>query len=282
MSFRIHHLNCGTMCPFGGGLVGGGPLFAPAELVAHCLLVEMPQGLVLVDTGFGEADVARPKERLGSPFLFATRPVLRAKETALEQIVALGFDPRDVRDVVVTHLDLDHAGGLSDFPEAKVHVFAKEHHAAIDRPTAQEKRRYRAPQFAHGPRWQIHEVLGEKWNDFEAVRVLFDDVLLVPLVGHSRGHVAVAVRDGDGWLLHAGDAYFHEHEMRTPPACPPALRLFQSAMSFDDRARRENQERLRALVREKSHVRVFSAHSPTELEALRASREASGSARDGS
>jgi len=275
MSLRIHHLSCGTMCPFGGGLVTGGPLFSSAELVAHCLLVEMPQGLVLVDTGFGTADVSAPRERLGGAFLFGVRPELRVEETAVRQIERLGFDPRDVRDVVVTHLDLDHAGGLSDFPEAKVHVFAPEHLAATTGPTAQERRRYRAPQLSHRPRWAVHDVSGETWEGFGAVRVLFDDVLLVPLVGHSRGHSAVAVRDGDGWLLHAGDGYFHEGEMREPPTCPPALRFFQSALAFDDDARRKNQERLRALVKERPNVRVFSAHSKAELDRLKAARSAS-------
>jgi len=34
-----------------------------------------------------------------------------------------------------------------------------------------------------------------------------DDVLLIPLPGHSRGHCGVAVKTGEGWLLHCGDAY---------------------------------------------------------------------------
>jgi hypothetical protein len=42
----IHHLNCGTMRPFGGRLVSGtGPVLATAELVCHCLLVEADHGL---------------------------------------------------------------------------------------------------------------------------------------------------------------------------------------------------------------------------------------------
>jgi glyoxylase-like metal-dependent hydrolase (beta-lactamase superfamily II) len=36
------------------------------------------------------------------------------------QVQRLGFDPRDVRHIVLTHLDFDHAGGLDDFPHATV------------------------------------------------------------------------------------------------------------------------------------------------------------------
>ncbi len=60
--------------------------------------------------------------------------------------------------------------------------------------------RYVAAQWAHGPRWQRHEVAGEDWFGFGAVTALDDDVLLVPLRGHTRGHCGVAVRRPDGRL----------------------------------------------------------------------------------
>jgi glyoxylase-like metal-dependent hydrolase (beta-lactamase superfamily II) len=44
----------------------------------------------------------------------------------LEQVKQLGFSPRDVRHIVLTHLDSDHAGGLENFPEAHVHVLEAE------------------------------------------------------------------------------------------------------------------------------------------------------------
>ena len=48
MAVRIHHLNCGTMCPFGGSLLGGdGAALASARLVCHCLLIEGDDGLEL-------------------------------------------------------------------------------------------------------------------------------------------------------------------------------------------------------------------------------------------
>ncbi|WP_223281445.1 MBL fold metallo-hydrolase [Streptomyces antnestii] len=46
------------------------------------------------------------------------RPVLDTGETAVRQVAALGYDIEDVRHIVLTHLDLDHAGGLRDFPPA--------------------------------------------------------------------------------------------------------------------------------------------------------------------
>jgi glyoxylase-like metal-dependent hydrolase (beta-lactamase superfamily II) len=269
---HVHHLNCGTMCPLSARLVNGrGGLLEPARMVCHCLLVEGNDGLVLVDTGLGTQDVRDPRSRLGGVFVRVTRPRLSVEETALAQVQRLGFSPTDVRHIVPTHLDLDHVGGLSDFPEAAVHVFEKEHAAAMARRTAKEKNRYRPVQIAHGPRWRIHGVGGDRWFGFESVRVLGDGddaILLVPLVGHTRGHCGVAVRSGGRWILHAGDAYFARGEVHDDaPRCPPALEWFQSMMEMDRRARLANRRRLRELARAHGgEVTVLSAHSPEELD----------------
>ena len=136
-----------------------------------------------------------------------------------------------------------------------------------------ERPRYPACHFDHGPRWVTYSVEGDTWFGFESIRVMpgvDPEVLLIPLVGHSRGHTGVAVRDADGWLLHCGDAYFHRSEVADPPSCPPALRHFQNAMAADRRARRRNQERLRELAREHGdEVRLFCAHDPVELQRAR-------------
>ncbi len=225
LTLVIHHLNCATLHPLGS--FGGRVL--PAAMVAHCLLVERADGLLLVDTGFGRDDVATPA-RLGRVVVGALRPALEPAETAAAQVLALGHRIEDVTDVVVTHLDLDHAGGLADFPGARVHVLEAEL-AAATRPTVRERARYLSAQWAHGPRWVTHRVEGEEWHGFGAVTALADDVLLVPLHGHTRGHCGVAVRRpvdrGGGWLLHAGDAYFDAGEKETPAHARPGLRLFQ-------------------------------------------------------
>ncbi len=271
---RVHHLNCATMCPRGGALLGGsGGPWNKARLVCHCLLVETRDGLVLVDTGLGLDDLASPRTRLGGPFLTFARPLCDPKECAVRQVEALGFRAGDVRHVVVTHLDVDHAGGLPDFPEATVHLHAKEHAAALARATRNERERYRPAQWAHGARFKTYEEAGERWFGFEAVRALGgtdDGVLLVPLHGHTRGHSAVAVQGDDGWLLHCGDAYFAHGELdATNPRCPPALAAFQRILSMDEAARVANQARLRELARDHAReVRLFCAHSADELDAL--------------
>lgn len=270
---RVHHLNCATMCPPGGRLLAGkGRIFSRGRMVCHCLLVEAPSGLVLVDTGFGLAAVDDPGKYVGSAFRAFVGPRLDASETAVRQVEALGFRADDVRDVLVTHLDLDHAGGLADFPRARVHVHDPELGAALARATLAERRRYRPAQWVHGPAWAPYAASGEPWNGFECARGLEGlppEILALPLPGHTRGHAAIAVRGDDGWLVHAGDAYFFRGEMSAMPRCPAGLAVFQARVAVDDAARCANRDRLRALALDRSlGVRVFCAHDPVEWETL--------------
>jgi glyoxylase-like metal-dependent hydrolase (beta-lactamase superfamily II) len=269
---RIHHLNCGTLCPNGARMVNGsGGWLEPARIVCHCLLIESDDGLVLVDTGFGVEDTRRPRQ-LGAAFALM-RPRADIAETALKQIEALGFKANDVKQIVTTHLDPDHSGGLPDFPLAEVHVFADELDAAMN-PSWRDKPRYRRVHWQHNPQWIRHHVEGDQWFGFDGVRILPDlgtEMLMVPLAGHTLGHTGIAVKTDESWMLHCGDAYFHHDEVATPPSCPPGLRFFQNLNNADRKQRLGNQERLRELVtRHGEEVQLLCSHDPQELDLAQA------------
>ncbi len=117
---RIHHLNCGCMCPLGGALYDGFSHGLAAHLACHCLLVETDRdGLVLVDTGFGEADLRERGRRLSPFFRLMNRIQYDPELSALAQLRRLGFRPGDVRHIVLTHLDFDHAGAWTTFPRPR-------------------------------------------------------------------------------------------------------------------------------------------------------------------
>lgn len=270
MGLRVHHLNCGTMCPVCARLMNGqGGWLESAKLVCHVLLIETPKdGLVLVDTGIGKLDVEKPS-RLGQPFIALTRPRLDLSETAISQVQQLGFSVDDVRHIVVTHLDLDHAGGLPDFPNAQVHVFEPEYNAAMY-PDLRSRARYLPSQWAHSPRWVKYKSgVGESWfglNNAQAINGLSDDILMVPLIGHTRGHCGVAVRGEEGWMLHCGDAYFFHGQLQADPEMPLGIRLFEQMVQTDRKKRIENLNRLQALKQLHGHeIEIFCAHDPVEF-----------------
>jgi len=114
-----------------------------------------------------------PGLALGRPFTAIVRPRTDPASTAIRQVEALGFSATDVQHIITTHLDVDHAGGLPDFPDATVHVHAIEKDAALTRGSFEEKNRYRPGHFAHGPKWAKYEAIaGEPWFGFPAVRSL--------------------------------------------------------------------------------------------------------------
>jgi len=269
----VRHLNCGSM-----RLVTPDPESAdlrPERSVAHCLLIETAEdGLVLVDTGLGSQDVADPERSLGPMFLGRAEPLLELAETAAEQIRSLGYAPSDVRHIVLTHLDLDHAGGLGDFPAAQVHVSEVELRAAAAAPGfhPEDRNRYRPLQWAHHPKWAAFgPERGDTWFGFDSVAQptgLPEGIRIIPLGGHSAGHVGVAVNaDSERWLLHAGDAYYYHGELDVQnPRSVPGLDYLQGITEVDRDRRLGNNARLRELIRKHStDVEVFCSHDPWEF-----------------
>lgn len=244
------------------------------RLTCHCLLIERPDGLVLVDTGFGLQDVVRPRDRLSAFILALLRPEFRFEMTAFRQVQRLGYQPSDVRDIILTHLDFDHAGGLDDFPQATVHLLERERVSAFAQESWLDRQRYRPQQWSTRRRWITYEAgEGDTWYGFDAVRELAGlppDIVLVPLIGHTHGHCGVAVRRERDWLFLTGDAYFYHGEMDLQrPRCTPGLRFYQWMMEKNRPARLWNQARLRELKRARSaEVTLFSSHDVREYQYL--------------
>jgi len=276
---RIHHLNCISTCPLGGRLMDGqtGSLLCRGQLCCHCLLVETDDGLVLLDTGLGLEDVRHPRARLSGFFLTLLSPDFREEMTAVRQVEQLGFAPSDVRHIVLTHLDFDHAGGLDDFPAAQVHLMQAEQADAARQASWLDRQRFRPQQWSSRPRWKLHAASAPAaqvpWFGFKSVVPLEGlpcQVLMVPLPGHTLGHAGIALHDGSKWLLLAGDAYFYHHEMDLQrPWCTPGLRFYQTLMEKDREARLANQKRLRQLRHDHgAQIEVFSSHDTVEFERL--------------
>ena len=111
-------------------------------------------------------NMAEPR-RLGRQWVLQASPRLDRAETAHDQIVALGHSVDDVRHIVLTHLDLDHAGGIPDFPRARIHVHAREHAAAITRTIPTRPGHHIEGHFARAPNWRTWDDGGERWFGFE-------------------------------------------------------------------------------------------------------------------
>jgi glyoxylase-like metal-dependent hydrolase (beta-lactamase superfamily II) len=232
-----------------GWAMGFGPLLRRQgalgrdRLSMTCLLVERADGLLLVDTGFALSARTDPAANVGRLFNFFSPVEVQVGEAAADRVRAIGKRPEDVTDIVCTHLDVDHVAGLRDFPKARVHASRLE----IDDALTSWNPRYRQECWAHRPRWERHDLLRQEHVGFPTSRDIFGDgsVVLLGAAGHSKGHVAVALRAGSGHVVHTGDAVYLEDEARHGIAgLGPGLRVMRRLVDRD----RDEAERTRFLV----------------------------------
>lgn len=266
MIHKIHHLHCGTMCPVCGPLFGQSRFLA--HVICHCLLLETDQGLVLVDTGLGIQDYLHPKQRLGRITTKIGRIENNLELSAIAQVQKLGFKPCDVKHILVSHLDFDHAGGISDFPQATVHVMSNEYNATQNLKALKNRARYKPQQFQQHRYWNFIEPLyGEAWfnlNRVQGFHIFQDDILMIPLPGHSAGHCGIAIRQTVGWLFFCGDAYYShleldgQHKLHT-------LNQLERVFADDNALRIQNLKKIQHLAQYENGIEIICAHDPTEL-----------------
>lgn len=228
-------------------------------------VIEHPEGLIVVDTG-ELAGASTPADYLESePGLrWFVAPNFRIQVGTQEeigpQLRALGLDPNDVRWLVQTHLHFDHTGGLGFFPRSEVLVsrleFDKPPNGAAPslwpswyRPTLVEAR-----SGAYGPFGESH------------VLTRAGDVRLLSTPGHTNGHLAVVLDDGETTYFFAGDAAFSEARL---------LKGEVAGISQDVAATRDTLGRIRELTRRQPVV-FLPTHDPASLARLAAKQIVSG------
>ena len=186
------------------------PWFPRWHFYAPVLLVDTGDSFALVDTGLGLHDYMHPSSVVR--FFSADFGVLRDPGLcALRQLENLGIQPEAIQHIILSHLHFDHAGGLPDFPQAQVHVHRREYEA-IRKPRSWIELAYDPQDIAHHPLWVLYDKPDSQWYGFDAIRLPFrQEIYLIPLFGHTRGHCGVAIKIGESsssykWLFQCADA----------------------------------------------------------------------------
>jgi glyoxylase-like metal-dependent hydrolase (beta-lactamase superfamily II) len=222
-------------------------------------LVEHPEGLIVVDTG-ETARVAEPG--YFTPwqpyFRFGVREDVAAEQEIGPQLRALGFDPDDVRTVVLSHFHTDHAGGLAHFPRSEVISSRTDYQEA--RGLLGKVRGFLPQHWPEGFAPTLTDLPDGPLGPFEASATLTaaGDVHLVPTPGHTSGHLSVAIDGGDKVVFLAGDASYTEQLM---------LAGRPDGVSPDPARARDTLARIQRLAAERPTI-YLPTHDPESIDRL--------------
>ncbi len=267
MSLRIHVIKTGTLVGNESFYRGEGwsSLLRPrkdVEFPAYSFVIERPEGLILIDTGLG-SHTRSPRPRIQRRFV----PDPQLEREIGPAMRELDLDPADVRRVILTHLDWDHAGGLAHFPQAEVLLHRPEHEFAQTFPGRQRFEPQHWPQ-GFGP--SLYDLDPDPYGPFPQSKVLTDDgeLRLVPLSGHTPGQVGVIVERGDERLLFSADHILRQDWFYEDLARGNSLGL---GIFFAEQAR-ETSQRIQELADNQSTILIPShdAETPARLLAQRA------------
>jgi N-acyl homoserine lactone hydrolase len=231
----------------------------PAFLIRH-----PSAGAILVDTGLHPSVATDGQENLGRLAARFGKPALEPGADAPAQLRARGLDPGEIPAVVMTHLHLDHASAISEFPNSTFVVSEVEWEAATvgPKPSLNGYRRahfdyafdYRTVDFDRGGI--------DSYSSFARCFDLFGDgsIRLAYTPGHSAGHMSVIAHLAERDFVIGGDAVYMQAQL--DGSAPLAPR------PFDAHNYRRSIQELKLFRREYPNAIVTPGHDPSFFEQL--------------
>jgi len=228
------------------------------DLPVPAFLVEHPgAGSILIDTGFHPSVAAQPTANLGRLAQFTFRDIEMTPDQAVSaQLRERGSSPASIKFVVMTHLHIDHASAISEFPGATFVVTDAEWDAATDdsRPWLHG---YRRRQFDHAFDYRTidFEAAGiDSYSSFGRTFDLFGDgsIRLAYTPGHSAGHMSVIARLKERDFVIGGDATYTAAQLAGTAPLPPR--------PFDAHNYRRSLQELRLFKRQYPDAIVTPGH----------------------
>jgi N-acyl homoserine lactone hydrolase len=232
----------------------GRGLLEPFDVPVPYFLIKHPKGHVMFDTG-NALEVAQDKRKHWGGVVDAYDPIMEEDEWCINQIRKVGVEPEDIKYVILSHLHLDHAGGVGHFPNAKYVVQREEMYYAYV-PDFFMKGAYIRADFDKDVDWFILE--GWRNDKFD----LYGDGSLIIYFtpGHTPGHQSLLVNleEAGPMFLTADACYTTENidEDVLPGLCWGPSEAIRSI------------DRMRYL-RDQFGVKIITGHDPAAWEKVK-------------
>lgn len=211
------------------------------EVPVTAYLIEHPKGLVLIDTGWDTAIREDARKYEGFANYFASPGFLPEGEAVTEQLKNLGYAPKDIDYCILTHMDIDHAGGLQLVKDAKCIMTNEKEWQAC------QKREFRYLQKL----WKGISI--KTFPDGEVD--LFEDgsIILLPLHGHSVGMTAVKVKslEEEKYIIITGDSGYCRQSWEE--LIPPGI-------AWNKRKAMESLQKLHEYSKDKNCIAMLATH----------------------
>lgn len=217
------------------------------DLPCPSFLIEHPKGLVLFDTGCSPKAAVDPVGYWGAELTAILNPSYTPDLAVDRQLKLLGYKLEDVKYVIVSHLHLDHSGGLAMFPGAQCLIMKGELSYAW------------WPEPRHRSGFILNDLLptrGFDWREFEDDTDVFGDgsLQMLKTPGHTPGSSSLLVQLPHRSILLTGDAVHIRAQLDT---------LTPMDIDWNQSMAIESLKRVRD-IRESGEVRVWINHDPKD------------------
>ncbi len=209
-------------------------------------LIEHPKGLVLFDTGVNPKVADDPLGYWGGVATYLQ--VRFSPDDAVDrQLNLLGYKPDDVKYVVVSHLHLDHSGGMALFPKAQFLIMKGELPYAYW-PENHNRRAFIFNDLVPTRRFN--------WREFEGDTDIFGDgsLQILKTPGHTPGECSLFVRLPHRPIVLTGDTLHIRAQFDT---------LAGMGVDWDKAAAVESIKRLKR-IRDLGEAKVWVGHDPED------------------
>ncbi len=245
-------------------LVPDGSYTKKVDTNFSAFLIKHNQDYVMLDTGLGsriEDQYDQDMPLWQRMFFKFDRPVVSARK----QMEAAGYAP--ITQVILSHSHWDHAGGVQDFPQARIMVSAKEMDS-IAYPSTGAGGTWASQVRTPLIHWSPVEFTSGAYKGYDSSLDLYKDgsVVLVPMPGHTPGSMGVFV------TVDSGKCYFFIGDVAWKLAALQAgAPKFFAASVIVDRDREQTLDSIRQVQRvmqQYPQLLVVPAHDGAVQDAL--------------